>query len=108
MFIKYEGAATEYQGESFTKTLAKRDATAWDITDEANYVMKDQDGATIDSGNLTKVNSDFGFKFEISKTVTAPILGTHIVLVYLTNTGNLDFADVIAEYVIVYNEVKAT
>lgn len=107
-FIKKEGASTEYQGESFTKTLLKRDETVWTAEDEATYILKDRLGATVVTGALTKVNGDFGLKFEIGQTDTTTLLGNYLLLVYLTNTVNTDYADVIAEYTLVYNEAKAT
>ena len=106
-FKRYEGASTEYQGTSFTRTLIKKDETAWESNNIGDWKMVDEDGITVASGSLTKVNSDFGFEFEVDEEDTTSLLGTYLLVAYLRDTVNSSFARIIAEYVITYNEVKA-
>ena len=104
---RYEGAGTEYQGTSFTRTLIKKDKTAWDITDEANWILFDPAGAETLTGDLTKVNSAFGLKFILTQTDTATLLGNYILVAFLTNTGDAYINEILAYYTLYYNELKA-
>ena len=106
-FSRYDGAATEYQGESFTRTLAKQDGGPWEANEIAEYVLVDKNGIEIDGGSLTKTGDNIGLIVTISETITIPLLGTYLLLVYLKDTIDLDYANVIAKYTITYVEVKA-
>ena len=107
-FKRYEGTATEYQGTSFTRTLIKKDKIAWTAENIGYWKMVDGLGVSVASGTLEKVNTDFGFKFEVNEEDTVALLGSYLLVAYLKDTVNLGFSRIIAEYVIVYNEVKAT
>ena len=106
-FSRYDGAATEYQGESFTRTLAKKDGVVWGANEIASYILVDKNGTEIDTGDLTKTGDNIGLEFVISESVTTALLGTYLLLVYLKDTVDTDFANVIARYTITYVEVKA-
>ena len=104
---RYIGASTEYQGTSFTRTLIRKDKTAWLSNNVGDWIMVDVGGVTVANGALEKVNSDFGFKFEVNEEDTTNLVGTYLLLSFLKDTVNVGFSRPLAEYTIVYNEIKA-
>lgn len=106
-FVKYEKTVTEYQGESFTKTITRSDGTAWAADDEANYELIDSSGNIVSSGSLVKTGDNLGLTVFVPKADTASISGKHILLIYLTSVSQPTFNDVIAEYTINYKVKKA-
>lgn len=107
-FKRYDGASTEYQGTSFTRTLIKKDKTPWENTNIGDWKIVNELGATVASGNLEKVNSDYGLKFEVNEEDTVDLLDGYLLVAYLRDSVNAGFSRIIAQYALVYNEVKAT
>ncbi len=107
-YVKYSKEETEYQGESFIKSLYKTNSNIWYDNELATYTLTDPDGAVVLSGNLTKSDDKMSFMLSIGKTETAALLGIYKLLVYLEDTVNTELKDVFAEYKITYTDKKAT
>ena len=88
--------------------MIKKDKTAWLSNNIGIWKLVDGEGLTVANGDLEKVNSDFGLKFEVNEEDTITLLDTYLLVAYLKDTVNTGFSRIIAEYNIVYNEVKAT
>lgn len=106
-YDKYSERVTEYQGESFSKTLYKTTGAQWTTAEGGTFELVDDTAAVVHSGTLAKSDGDLGLSFSVPTTATAGILGDHLLLVHLTDTGDATFKDVIAEYKIKYVERSA-
>ena len=106
-YVKYESTSTEYQGESFAKSIQKENNATWDANDTAEYEMTDSSGTVVSSGSLTKSGDSLSFALFVPNTDTASLEGIHLLLVYLTNSVDATISDVIAEYRINYKSKKA-
>ena len=106
-FVKYVGTATEYQGESFTKSLYKEDKTAWENNDTCTFSLVNSAGIEVSVGDLILSGDKLSMTVQVPKTDTLALVGEHLLLVSLGNVSDSEFADVIAEYRITYLEKKA-
>lgn len=97
----------EYQGESFSKPLAKSNGTVWAPEDTGYHELLDGDGLVVSTEPLTHTVDDLALEFFVPSSATAAITGNHKLLVHLTNSVNAEKDDVIAEYQIIYSERKA-
>ena len=104
-YERYDGAETEIQGESFTRTLTKKDGSIWEANEVASYTMIDATGTVVDTGDLTKSGDNLGLIFQVAKTVTTDFQGEYKFAVLLEDTIDLDFSDYIAYYTIVYTNL---
>lgn len=107
-YNKKHGIGDDYQGESFSRSLNKESLAVWDSTETAVYEMLDSEGAVVSSGSLTKSGDNLSLILFIPKSDTSDLLGEHLILVHLNDTGDAEFDDVIAEYRITYKEKKAS
>jgi len=107
-YYQHTGSKTEYQGESFTKTIYKENGEAWGNNELANYELVGTTGVQEATGNLTKVDSDLGLTFEIPDTETAALTGNYKLLVHLTDSIVTTFDDIFVEIDITYVERKST
>jgi len=107
-YYTHTGSKTEYQGESFTKTIYKDSGEAWGDNEAANYELVDTAGAQKSTGSLTKVESNLGLTFTVPDTDTAALTGNHKLLVHLTDTIITTFDDIIVDYDLDYVERKST
>jgi len=106
-FIRFKSTQTEYAGESFAKTLLKKDGSTWDSTDIATYSLIDTAGVEKSSGDLTKSTDNISMSFIVPSTDTVGLIGRYKLLVSLKNSSDTKINDVIAEYAIKYEERKA-
>lgn len=106
-FQRYIGADTKYQGTSFIRTLTRKDKLVWAPTHTARWVLVDDTEAIILSGTLDKVNGDFGFYLEMADEDTVALEGVYLLVAYLEDSSNTSADDIIMEYTLVYNPVKA-
>ena len=106
-FIKWLGSATEYQGESFTKSLTKDDDSIWEANETAEFQMTDVDGLEVASGSLVKSADDLSLTFTLGSTDTTALLGQYLLLVYITDTVDAEVHSVIAKYTMTYIDKKA-
>lgn len=105
---RYDGASTEYQGTSFTRTLIKKDKTIWSATNIGTFVLIDSTGAELISRPMNLVDSDLGLKFLLTQTDTAGLSGRFDLIAYLTDSVDTDIKEILAYYTLSYNELKAT
>ena len=61
-FKRYEGASTEYQGTSFTRTLIRKDNGIWESNNIGDWKLVDGNSTTVAFGDMVKVNDDFTVK----------------------------------------------
>lgn len=106
-YVKITKSLTEYQGESFTKSLYKKNRTEWSSEEIATYTMTDKDGNEITNGSLTKSTDNMSITIQIGKTITTSLEGKYKILIYLGNTNDSEISDVIAEYNVTYITKKA-
>ena len=93
---------SEFPGESFGRDLKKDDNSLWGSTEGAYYEMFNSAGELIVTNTLVKSADELLLTFFIEKEVTEPLIGNHRLLVHATDSDNLSFDDVIAEYKIEY------
>lgn len=101
-YDKLKSVNTEYQGESFNRSIHREDGVVWDAVDQASYTMTDSANVVVSSGSITKSVDNLTFDLAVPNTDTANLLGEHLLLVTLTKTDDATFSDVIAEYNITY------
>lgn len=101
-YDKLKSVNTEYQGESFNRSIHREDGVVWDDVDQATYSMVDSANVEVSSGSLTKSVDKLTFDLAVPKADTANLTGAHKLLVTLTKTDDATFSDVIAEYNITY------
>ena len=106
-FIKRTGKAVEYAGESFTKSLARKDGSVWEATESGVWELVDDASNQVASGVLTKSADNLTLTAQIPKTDTVGLGGNYLLLLSITDSDDADFEDVIAEYFIEYRERKA-
>jgi len=106
-YVRYKSEQSEYAGESFAKTLFKKDGTEWDSEDIANYSLLTTEGVEISTGALTKSGDNKSMTFVVPSIDTDGLLGRHKLLVTLSNSSDARINDVIAEYIINYNKRTA-
>jgi len=107
-YVEYYKEETEYQGESFIKSLYKKTKQIWDINEVGTYTLTDTFGSVLLNGNLVKSADKLSLTVALGSTDTASLLGVYKLLVYLEDTVNSELKDVLAEYKITYIETKAT
>jgi hypothetical protein len=105
--VKYKDIVTEYQGESFNRSLYKKNGSEWDANQVGNYELVDDTGAVVSSGDLIKSDDNLSLTIAVPKADTATLVGSYRLLAHLTDTVDTTFDDVIAEYEITYLEKKA-
>jgi len=105
--VKYIGTATEYQGESFTKSLTKEDGSKWLNNEICDYVLVNSAGIEMSTGSLVRSTDELSMTVQVPSSDTESLVGEFLLLVYLKDTNDSDFANVIAEYRIEYLEKKA-
>lgn len=104
-YDKYSDSVTEYQGESFVKSLYKKSGETWDINEAANFILiKDTTKGIVGSGDLTKSGDSLSLTLTVGKTITSVLQGSYTLLVYQTDTNNVEINNVIAEYKMTYKE----
>ena len=101
-YARYSEKITEYQSESFSKVIYKTSGEIWSTNEVGTYEFIDATGVVLDTGSMVKTDGNLGFGFNVSSTITEAIVGGHILLVTLADTGDATFNDVIAEYKIKY------
>ena len=101
-YIKLSRNPTEFQGESFSKSLGKKNNSEWGSTEVGNYILTDENGDEVASDNLTKSGDSLSLSFILGKTDTADLEGVYTLLAYQTDTSNAEINKVIAEYKITY------
>jgi len=106
-YVKYKSEQSEYSGESFSKTLFKKDNTEWSAEDIANYSLIGTDSVEVSSGALTKSGDNLSMTFVVPSSDTDGLIGRHKLLVTLSNSSDARINDVIAEYIINYNKRTA-
>ena len=107
-FVRYIGADTKYQGTSFVRTLTRKDGATWGATHTSAWSLVDPNNAIVTSGTCDKINGNLGFYLEIPDTETVALVGNYLLVAYLYDSDNTDLSDIIMEYTLVYNEVRAT
>jgi len=105
-YVEFADTTTEYQGESFVKSLAKKSKGIWEANEEANFILTDGDGVVVASDDLVKSDDDLTLTFILGKTSTADLEGVYTLLVYQTDTSNSEINNVIARYKITYRTRK--
>ena len=106
-YVKKTGISTEYQGESFTKSLVKANNTAWEDNEIAEYKLFDTKGNIITSGSLIRSVDLLSLTFLLGKTETLNLFGVYRLLVYLSDTVITEMNYVIAEYKLDYKKTTA-
>lgn len=106
-FVKYKNKATEYQGESFTKTLTKEDGSIWEANEIGYFSMTDVNALEVSTGSLSKSGDNLGLTFTVSKDDTGSLEGKYLLLIHLNDSIDVNFDDVIAEYEMTYINKKA-
>lgn len=107
LYIEYEGASTELQGTSFNRTLGKKDKSVWESNNTAVYVLKDSTGATVLNNSVPKTADNLGFSVDIGYDDTEALSGEYILVIYLTDTIDLEFKVPIGIYILTYSEISA-
>jgi len=105
-YIRSKTSSDEYSGESFTRTIRKKDEL-WGANDEANYKLYDQDGKIVSSGSLVKSGDLTSMAFVVPKNDTAKLVGTYKLLVELTDSSDDRISDIVAEYELKYKAREA-
>ena len=95
-FAKKVGVVTEYQGESFTRSLYREDNTTWDAVHGGTFEMFNTAGVVVADGTLIKSGDDLSLTFKVTKTQTVNLVGEHLLLAHLPDSGDVEFDDVIA------------
>ena len=106
-FIKHTSKAIEYQGESFTKSLGRKDASLWLANEQANYKLFDPTGTSVSTGALVKSGDNLTMTLSVPSADTATLEGICLLLVYQTDDNDATINDVIAEYFITYKKPNA-
>ena len=106
-FVKYKEIVTEFQGESFNRSLTKKSGAIWETNEVGNFELIDTSGTVVSSGSLIKSADNLSLTIAVPKGDTATLVGNYRLLANLTDTVDTDFSDVIAEYEITYKEKKA-
>lgn len=100
---KKDDSVTEYQGESFSKSYAKRTKAEWADNEGAHYVLTDDTtGNIVDEADLVRSDDRLSLGFRIGKTVTATLEGDYTLVVYQRDTADLEFNEKMKEYKITY------
>ena len=107
-FVRYAASTTKYQGTSFVRTLTRKDGEPWASTHSSDWVLVDEYGVTIATGNLIKVNIDLGLRLEVHDSETTDLKGLHKLFVYLHDSDNTTLSDIIMEYSITFKTIAAT
>lgn len=107
MYVKITKSIIEYSGESVNKPISKESGLIWTANEEANYIMYDNLGATISTGDLTKSVDNLDLNLAVPYTDTEGLEGTYVLLVFLIDTIDLGYKNIIAEYRITYKKRKA-
>ena len=106
-YNKYETIAVEYGSESFCDSLTKEDGSLWTAEDSGIFILTDENGDTVSTGVTEKSVDNTEMKFTVPWGDTDGIDGQHLLLVYVTNTTDIDFREVIGEYRITYKTSNA-
>ena len=106
-YAKKTGKSTEYQGESFTKSLVKDDGSIWYDNEIGVYKLIDNRGKVIATDSLIKSEDNLSLTFLLGKTQTQYLLGIYKLLVYLNDTVITEMNYVIAEYKLDYKKITA-
>lgn len=106
-YAKKIGISTEYQGDSFSRTLTKDSGAIWEANETASYKMVDMKGDVVASGSLTKSVDNLSMTFMVGSTATATLLGIYKLIVYLEDTVLTEMKYPIAEYKIDYKKLTA-
>lgn len=105
-YVEYKGASTQYTGTSFTRTLVKKDGTIWEATESAYFSMVDTEtGGEVTNDLLTKSGDNLGLILEVGKSMAQSLVGRYKLLVYLEDSVNTQRSEVLAEYIINYEEI---
>lgn len=106
-YNKKYAIAEDYQGESFSRSLNKDSLAVWEATEVADYELIDGDGVIVSSGALAKSGDNLSLILTVPKADTEALSGSYLLLVYLKDSGDPTFNDVIAEYKMTYKIKKA-
>ncbi len=98
---------SEYQGESFSRSLGKEDGSIWENEEDGTYSLIDSNGTTIKTGTLIKSENSFTLTVFLSNTDTENLLGNYKLFCFSIRDDDSSFNDVIGEYEIEYKEKKA-
>ncbi len=106
-YVKKKGTSTEYQGESFTKSLVKGNESAWEDNEVAEFKLYDTSGNTVVTGSLMRSVDLLSLTFLLGKSDTIDLFGIYRLLVYLSDTVVTEMNYVIAEYKLDYKKTTA-
>ena len=106
-YVKLIGGSTEWQGDSYTKSIFKEDGSTWDAVYGGDFVLVNSAGVNVSTGALVRSGDNLSLTAKVSKDDTATITGEHKLLVRLTRSDDADFGRTIGEYDLEYLEKKA-
>ena len=106
-YIKKYFTSEEYQGESFSGSLDKKDESAWKDNEICTYVLVDDSGSEIVTGSVIRSVDLLTMDFLLGKTDTVDLFGIYKLLVYLGDTIVTEMNYVIAEYKLDYKKVTS-
>lgn len=106
-YNKKIGKSTEYPGESFSKSLTKKDGSEWTDNEVASFKLFDKKGGIAAQGSLVRSVDKLSLTFLLGKTDTELLFGVYRLLVYLSDTVITEMNYVIAEYRLDYKKTTA-
>ncbi len=106
-YVKVFGSKTLYQGQSFSKSLTKKDGSIWESNEVGDFEMFNSDGTVVSSGSLVKSGDNLSLTFTIPDDDTASLVGAHTINADLTDTVDDAIRIPLAEYDMTYKEKKA-
>ena len=107
-YTPLEEVEKEYQGESFYRELGKSDGSIWSSTESTYCELLRRSGGITYTIPLNRSSDHKRMLLEIPASVTTPIVGQYLLLVYLLDSLDPEIKDVVAEYKIEYLKREAT